>query len=290
MRETIGDVDLLCCVKDESAAAAVIEAFTKFPGERVLGHGPTKASIVTGSGLQVDLRVLTADHFGAALMYFTGSKDHNVRIRGLAQKKGMTLNEWGLYKLDNYEKSPKKTSEAPPIKPLASRTEEEIYEKLGLPFIDPEMREDRGEVDAALGGKLPKIITRADLRGDLHAHTTASDGKASIEEMAEAAKVLGYEFLAITDHSRSQVIANGLDVKRLLKHVEQIHKISDKLKGITLLAGSEVDIMADGRLDYEDDVLKELDIVIASPHLRSSRTNARPPTAFFAPSRTATST
>ena len=266
-RETIGDVDLLCCVKDAKEGPGITNAFTKLPiVARVLGQGPTKASIVTAGGLQVDLRVLTEEHFGSALLYFTGSKDHNVIIRSLAQKKGLTLNEWGLYSIDEYEKAGKKTSEAPPIKPVASRTEKEIYAKLGMAYVEPELREDRGEVDAAIAGRLPKLITRADLRGDLHTHTTASDGVNSIEEMAEAAKALGFEFLAITDHSKSQVIANGLDEKRLLAHVEQIRKASAKIKGITLLAGAEVDILSDGRLDYDDDVLKELDIVVASPH------------------------
>ena len=267
MRETIGDVDLICCVKDASIGERITAAFVAFPGvERVLGQGPSKASVVTVSGLQVDLRVLPEEHCGAAMLYFTGSKDHNVKMRGLAQKKGMTLNEWGLYKLKEYEKAEKKTAEAPPIKAVASKTEEDIYEKLGMAFVEPEMREDRGEVEAAIEKRLPKIIARADLRGDLHTHTTASDGQNTIEEMAEAAKALGYKYLAITDHSKSQAVANGLTVERLVKHVEQVRKIGGRLKGITLLAGSEVDILADGRLDYEDEVLAELDIVIASPH------------------------
>lgn len=268
-RDTIGDVDLVCSVKDPTLAPTITEAFTKFPGvDRVLGQGPSKASIVTSAGMQVDLRVLPEANFGAALLYFTGSKDHNVKIRSLAQKKGLTLNDWGLYKEKDWEKAlaDKSPGEAPDLKSLAGKTEEEIYEKLGLPWIDPELREDRGEIDAALVKKLPTLLTRADLKGDLHTHTTASDGKNTIEEMALAAKALGYKFLAITDHSKSQVIANGLAPDRLLKHVEAIRKVSDKLKGITLLAGAEVDILADGRLDYEDEILKELDIVIASPH------------------------
>lgn len=267
-RETIGDLDLLCSVKDLSTGAKVTAEFVKLPAaSRVLGQGAIKASIVTDRGLQVDLRVLPEEHFGAALLYFTGSKDHNVKIRSLAQKKGMTLNEWGLYKLDEYEKADKKTGEAPRIKPLASRTEESIYRKLGMAYVEPEMREDRGEVEAALEDRLPKLIARADIRGDLHSHTTASDGQASIEQMAEAAKALGYEYLAITDHSKSSAVANGLSVERLLKHITEVRKIGDRLKGITLLAGSEVDILADGHLDYEDEVLAELDIVIASPHV-----------------------
>jgi DNA polymerase (family 10) len=275
-RETIGDLDLLCSVKDLSTGAKVTAEFVKLPtASRVLGQGAIKASIVTDSGLQVDLRVLPQEHFGAALLYFTGSKEHNVKIRSLAQKKGMTLNEWGLYRLDEYEQAEKKTAEAPRIKPLASRTEESIYRKLGMAYVEPEMREDRGEVEAALEGRLPKLITRADMRGDLHSHTTASDGRGSIEQMAEAAKALGYEYLAITDHSKSSAIANGLSAERLLKHIAEVRKISDRLKGITLLAGSEVDILADGHLDYEDSVLAELDIVIASPHVALKQDSAK---------------
>jgi DNA polymerase (family 10) len=221
------------------------------------------------------LRIIPSDNFGAALLYFTGSKDHNVKLRGRAQTMGMTLNEWGLYKIDEYDKAAKKTAEAPAAKPAASKTEADVYAKLGLPFIDPELREDRGEVDAALARKLPKLITRADIRGDLHSHTTASDGQASIEQMAEAAEALGYEYLAITDHSKSQVIANGLTAERLLKHVKEIHKVGARIKGITLLAGCEVDILADGHLDFEDDVLAELDIVIASPHVALKQDEAK---------------
>jgi DNA polymerase (family 10) len=267
-RETIGDVDLICSLKDGSAGPEVSHAFVRFPGvQRVLGGGATKASVLTVGGLQVDLRIVPTENFGAALLYFTGSKDHNVKLRGRAQTMGLTLNEWGLYKLEEYDKAAKKTAEAPAVKPVASKTETDVYAKLGLPYIDPEIREDRGEFDAALTKKLPKLVTRADIRGDLHSHTTASDGQASIEQMAEAALALGYEYLAITDHSKSQAIANGLTAERLLKHVKEIHKVGSRLKGITLLAGCEVDILADGRLDFEDEVLAELDFVVASPHV-----------------------
>ena len=267
-RETIGDVDLICALRDLSTGSDVSAAFVKFPEvERILGQGSTKASVITAGGLQVDLRIVPADNFGAALLYFTGSKDHNVKLRGRAQSMGMTLNEWGLYNLDEYDRAAKKTGEAPPLKPVASKTESDVYAKLGLSYIEPEMREARGEVEAALEKRLPKLVARSDIRGDLHTHTTASDGNASIEEMAEAAKALGYEYLAITDHSKSQVIANGLSAERLLKHVKEIHKIGQRLKGIMLLAGCEVDILADGRLDFENDVLAELDIVVASPHV-----------------------
>jgi DNA polymerase (family 10) len=268
-KETIGDVDIVCACKAGANCADVTAAFVKFPQvSKILGEGTTKASIVTAGGLQVDLRVVPIENFGAALLYFTGSKDHNVQIRGLAQDKGLTLNEWGLYKLDEYEKAAKKTGEAPQLKPVASKTEADVYKKLGMAFVEPEMREARGEVDLALNNKLPKLIERSDYRGDLHCHTTASDGTASIEQMALAAIERGYEFLAITDHSKSQVIANGLTPERLLKHIKEIHKVGEKLgKKIKLLAGAEVDILVDGRLDYEDAVLAELDFVVASPHV-----------------------
>lgn len=267
-RETIGDVDIVAGVAASVSTASIAAAFTKFPEvSKILGQGPTKASILTPSGLQVDLRIVPIENFGAALLYFTGSKDHNVKLRGRAQDQKTTLNEWGLYKLSDYEKAEKKTGEAPDLKPLASKTEADVYKKLGLPFIEPELREDRGEIVAADENRLPNLITRSDIRGDLHTHTTASDGINTIEEMAAAAKALGYEYLAVTDHSKSQVIANGLTAERLMKHAGAIRKIGDKLKGIKLLVGCEVDILADGHLDFEDAVLEELDIVIASPHV-----------------------
>ncbi len=266
-KETIGDLDILVCIADAADGSSITAAFAKLPGvDRVLTVGPIKASVMTESGVQVDLRVLPAEHFGAALMYFTGSKEHNVKIRGHAQKLGMTLNEWGLYKLKDYEKAAKKTAEAPTVNPIAAETEEAVYRALKMSYVEPELREDRGEVEAAMDDALPDLITIEHIRGDLHSHTTASDGVASIEEMAAAAKARGYQYLAITDHSKSQVIANGLDPKRLLKHIAEIHRVGDKLKGITLLAGAEVDILPDGTLDYEDGILKELDFVVASPH------------------------
>lgn len=267
-KETIGDLDIIAGVVDSSTMNSISEQFTKLPQvDRVLGQGPSKASIVTEAGLQVDLRIVPVENFGAALQYFTGSKEHNVKLRGLALDKGLTLNEWGLYKLSEYDKAKKETAKAPPIKAVASKSEDDVYRALGLEYVEPEMREDRGEIEAAGSKKLPKLITLEDLRGDLHMHTTASDGTASILEMAEAAKARGYEFIAITDHSKSQVVANGLTAERLLRHVNEIHKVGAKLKGITLLAGCEVDILVDGRLDFEDDVLKELDFVVASPHV-----------------------
>jgi DNA polymerase (family 10) len=267
-KETIGDVDFVAAVKDMSAGQQIGEAFCKLTGVvQTLVCGPSKSSVKVANGMQVDLRIVPEINFGAAMMYFTGSKEHNVKVRGLALKQRMTLNEWGLYKLDEYEKAKKETAKPPPIKAVASESEEAIYKKLGMQYVEPELREDRGEVEAARENRLPTLITRADIRGDLHCHTTASDGTATIEEMLAGAKARGYVMMAITDHSKALAMTNGLSVERLMAHVEAIHKINSKLKGFTLLAGSEVDILADGRMDYDDDVLKTLDIVIASPHV-----------------------
>jgi DNA polymerase (family 10) len=268
-RETIGDIDLICSIDSAAAGSAVSAAFVSFPEvTHINGQGATKASVITVGGLQVDLRMVPDQNFGAALLYFTGSKDHGKKIRGLALTKGMTLNEWGLYKLDDHEQAPKKTGEAPRLAPLASKTEADVYRKLGLAYIEPELREDRGEVELAAKAALPRLIALADYHGDLHTHTTASDGSNSIEEMAEAAAARGYLFLAVTDHSKSQVIANGLTAERLIKHAKEVRRISERMKGsITLLAGCEVDILVDGRLDFEDAILAELDFVVASPHV-----------------------
>jgi DNA polymerase (family 10) len=244
--------------------------------QKVLAQGITKTSVLTTDGLQVDLRIVPAENLGAALLYFTGSKEHNVRLRSRAIDQGMTLSEWGIYRTADYDKSAKKPGEAPPVKAVASRTEADVYKVLGLPYIEPELREDRGEIDAAAAGKLPDLIELKNIRGDLHCHTTASDGADSILAMAEAAIERGYQFLAITDHSKSSAIANGLSVERLLAHIKAIHKVREQVKGLTLLAGSEVDILADGHLDYEPEVLAELDFVVASPHvaLRQEREKA----------------
>lgn len=265
-KETVGDLDFICWTHKAGDADAVLKRFTTEPTvEKVLAAGGTKGSVLIKGGLQVDLRIVPKTSYGSALMYFTGSKEHNVELRGLALGKGYTLSEWGLYRLDQYDKAEKKTGEAPPIKSVAGETEVSVYEKLGLAYVEPELREDRGEIKAAMEGKLPKLIELADIRGDLHAHTTASDGHATIEQMAEAAKAMGYEYLAITDHSKSSVIANGLSDERLRAHIKAIRSVN--VRGITILAGSEVDILIDGRLDYDPGLLAELDIVVASPHV-----------------------
>lgn len=267
-RETVGDVDLLCWVHKPADSQAVIDEFCTQKGvEKVNAQGRTKGSILVDEGFQIDLRIVPRANFGAALLYFTGSKDHNVKLRGMAQVKGMTLNEWGMYRLDQYDKAEKKPGEPPAANPVAASDEKSVYATLGLGYIEPELREDRGEIEAAVAHRLPRLVTQNDIRGELHCYTTASDGRASIEEMAEAAKALGYEYIAITDHSGSSVIANGLAPARLQSHITAIRKAQDRVKGIHILAGSEVDILVDGSLDYEDALLADLDLVIASPHV-----------------------
>lgn len=251
--ETIGDVDILCeCAKGRE----VIRVFTEFEGVRsVLAAGDTKGSVTvelpTGIELQVDLRVVPGQSFGAALQYFTGSKEHNVRLREIAVKKKWKLNEYGLF--DGKKR-------------IAGMSEKSIYEKLGVPFLPAEMREDRGEFDAGASDRIQDLIRREDLRGDLHLHTTASDGRNSIDEMAAAACELGHEYIAITDHSRSSTIANGLSIERMERHIQEIRTANKKVTGITILAGTEVDILSDGKLDYPNELLAECDVVVASIH------------------------
>jgi DNA polymerase (family X) len=252
-RETVGDLDLLCIAAD---GPAVIQEFTKQPGvTKVLAAGDTKGSVLiewrAGHAIQADLRVVPEESFGAAWQYFTGSKEHNVHLRQLAVKRGWSLNEYAL-------------SDAKTEKVIAARTEEDVYQALGLPWIPPELREDRGEFEP---DAVPDdLITQADLRGDLHMHTTASDGRSTAEEMALAAKALGYEYICITDHSQGSVIANGLSPQRLRASIAEIRALDRKIKGIKIWVGAEVDILADGTLDYDDELLAELDYVVASVH------------------------
>jgi DNA polymerase (family 10) len=247
--ETSGDLDILA----SGADATLTEAFVRFSGvERVLGHGGGKASVLIRGGFQADLRVVTLDQRGAALQYFTGSKAHNIALRDRALERGWKLNEYGLF--DTKDRS------------IAGASEEEIYQALGLAFIAPELRENRGEIQAAAGQSLPDLIAHADLKGDLHMHTTESDGRESLADMAAAAQARGLEYIAITDHSQSLAMTNGLDETRAYAHAENIRKYSKSLKGITVLAGIECDILADGTLDLADDCLASLDIVVASLH------------------------
>lgn len=248
-KETIGDLDILVTAVSNSP---VMDRFVSYPevGE-ILAQGATKASVRLTCKLQVDVRVVPEDSYGAALLYFTGSKAHNVALRRLAQQQGLKLNEYGLFKGD---------------RSVAGDTEESVYAAVGLPWISPELRENRGEFEAARIGRLPVLVEAADLRGDLHAHTKATDGRNSIREMAEAARARGFEYLAITDHSRRLTMAKGLDPKRLLEQLEEIDRLNATLSGITLLKGIEVDILEDGSLDLPDEDLCRLDLVVGAVH------------------------
>ena len=253
-RETIGDIDLLVA-SDE--AAPVMEAFTSAPHvEQVLAKGDTKSSVLVGRGLQIDLRVVPPPSWGAALLYFTGSKEHNVRLRGLALRKKLLLNEYGLYRVGAEERGQE----------IASRTEEEIYAALGMDTIPPELREDHGEIDAAVAHRLPALVTLGDIRGDLHTHTNWTDGRDDLAAMARRAKAKGYAYMAVTDHSPGLGLVNGLSPERIAARRAEIAKLNAELAPFRILIGTEVDIRANGALDYPDDVLLGFDIVSASVH------------------------
>lgn len=260
-KETIGDVDLLA--EHEGDGTEVVEHFVSFPGAvRVLGSGSTKGSIVLPSGLQVDLRVIPKRSFGAALLYFTGSKEHNVNIRTRAVKQGLRVSEWGVFRVDEEDEE-----EGPEAgQRVAGVTEEEVYSALGFSWIPPELRENRGEVEAALEGALPELITVDHVRGDLQMHSTWSDGRASLEEMARACLPRGYEYMAITDHSQAMAMVGGLTPERARRQWEEIEEIREKLPDLLLLRSAEVDILKDGSLDLPDEILEELDLVLISVH------------------------
>jgi len=250
-KETIKDIDILAT---SSSPEKVMSLFVSLPHvKEVLMKGQTKSSIITEEGIQVDLRVVSEDSFGAALAYFTGSKAHNIRIREMAMKRGLKVNEYGIFDVKTNKK-------------VGGREEEDIYRVLDLPYIPPEMREDTGEIEAAMNNNLPELVTVDDIRGDLHVHSKYSDGNHDLRELAEMAKKRGYEYLAITDHSKGLGIAGGLQIDDLLEQVKQIRALNKKLKGIKLLAGVEIDIRSDCTLDYPDEVLSKLDIVVASIH------------------------
>jgi DNA polymerase (family X) len=257
-KETVGDLDLLLTLADGFTAQkhidAIAEHILKYPRiNQVLAHGENKVSFTLDRGIQVDVRLLDKESFGAALLYFTGSREHNVNLRGRANDMGYTLNEYALATLKGERR-------------VAGRTEEEIYAKLKLDFIPPEIRENTGEIEAAEQHRLPNLVRREDIKGDLHMHTTASDGKCSIEEMAEAARKLGHEYIAIADHSKSVTIANGLDEKRMAAHIKKLRATNEKGLGIRILVGAEVDILKDGELDYSNELLAQFDVVVCSVH------------------------
>lgn len=247
--ETVGDIDILATALH---SAPVMKRFESYEGVgRVLGRGPTRSTVVLRNGIQVDLRVVEPKSFGAAAVYLTGSKAHGIALRQRAVERGLKINEYGVFREEAR---------------VAGETEESVYRAIGLAWIPPELRENRGEIEAAETGRLPHLVELSDLRGDLHAHTRATDGRNSLAEMAEAARLRGYEYLAITEHSRRLAMAKGLDERRLLAQVEEIARVNEKLRGITLLAGIEVDILENGRLDLADSALSRLDLVVGSVH------------------------
>ena len=247
--ETVGDVDILVTSKKSSP---VMERFVRYDEvAQVISKGKTRSTVILGCGLQVDLRVVEKTSFGAALHYFTGSKAHNIQIRRLGQQAGLKINEYGVFRGETR---------------VAGKTETSVFKAIGLPVIPPELREGRGEVEAARLRRLPKLVELADLRGNLHTHTTATDGRASLKDMALAAKKRGYEYLAITDHSRRLTMVHGLNSKRLLQQMDEIDRLNEQIKGIRILKGIEVDILEDGTLDLPNKVLERLDLVIGAVH------------------------
>jgi len=249
MKENIGDIDILATGKDKEK---IFQVFTHLPEvKEVLASGETKASMIVEGGTQIDLRVVEEDSYGAALQYFTGSKGHNIHLRGIAKAKGIKINEYGAFKGE---------------KKIAGKEEKDIYRSLGMDWIEPELREDRGEIEAAQKGRLPELLQESEIKGDLHVHSKWSDGTSSIEEIAQAAQKRGYQYVAICDHSKSLKIAHGLDESRLLKQIEEIDRINEKLKGFQILKGTEVDILSDGKIDFSEKILEKLDLAVAAIH------------------------
>jgi DNA polymerase (family 10) len=249
MRENIGDIDILATGPNHEK---IVHTFTHLPEvKEVLASGETKASVIVEGGVQIDLRVVEEDSYGAALQYFTGSKGHNIHLRGIAKAKGIKINEYGVFKGE---------------KKIGGKEEKDVYKILGMAWIEPELREDRGEIEAAQKEKLPRLIQEPEIKGDLHVHSKWSDGTSSIEEIAKAAQKKGYQYVALCDHSKSLRIAHGLDEARLLKQIEEIDRINEKLKGFQILKGTEVDILTDGKIDHPDKVLARLDYVVAAVH------------------------
>jgi DNA polymerase (family 10) len=248
-KETVGDLDIVVAAQPH---AGIIERFISYEDvAQVLARGPTRSSVVLRNGVQVDLRVVSEANYGAALMYFTGSKAHNIALRGIAAASGLKLNEYGLFE---------------GARRIAAKTEQEVYRRLDLPYIEPELREDHGEIEAARRGKLPHLVTIADIRGDLHVHTSESDGHASLADMAQAAQHRGYAYLAITDHSKRVTVARGLDAKRLARQIDEIAQLNETLSNFVVLSSVEVDILENGRLDLPNEILARLDFAVGAVH------------------------
>ncbi len=249
MRENIGDIDILATGPDKEK---IVQTFTHLPEvKEVLASGETKASVIVEGGTQIDLRVVEEESYGAALQYFTGSKGHNIHLRGIAKAKGIKINEYGVFKGK---------------RKVGGNEENDVYRALGMDWIDPELREDRGEIEAAQKGRLPKLVEESEIKGDLHVHSKWSDGTSSIEEIAKAAQKRGYQYVAICDHSKSLRIARGLDESRRMEQIEEIDRINERLKGFRILKGAEVDILTDGKLDMTEKLLEKLDIVVGAVH------------------------
>jgi len=250
-KETVGDLDILVTHK---RGAEVMKRFVEYEDvDRVVSRGDTRSTVVLRFGVQVDLRVVPEVSYGAALHYFTGSQAHNVAVRKMGVKQGLKINEYGVFKGDDR---------------IAGKTEEEVYAQVDLPYIEPELRENTGEIQAAQKGELPQLVSLQDIRGDLHAHTRATDGRSTLEQMADAARERGYEYLAITEHSKHVTVAKGLDARGLAEHTEKIDRLNENLDGIVLLKGIEVDILEDGSLDLPDDILKRLDLLVCAVHYK----------------------
>jgi DNA polymerase (family 10) len=250
-KDAVGDLDILATCRD---GPALIRHFTAYDEiAQIVSKGTTRSTVLLKAGIQVDLRVVPEASYGAALHYFTGSKAHNIAVRRLGQIKGLKINEYGIFRGEQR---------------LGGRSKEEVFAAVDLPYIEPELREDRGEIEAAQEGRLPKLVTLADIHGDLHVHTKESDGKNSLRDMVRAAKALGYRYVAITDHSKHATVARGLDAKRLAKQLDEIDRINDEEGGILVLKSAEVDILADGSLDFPDAILKRLDLTVCAVHYK----------------------
>jgi len=263
-QETVGDLDILVTRRSDGPVTPdsdVMEKFVSYDDvEKIVARGETRSTVLLKNHLQVDLRLVDAESYGAALVYFTGSKAHNIAIRMIGVKNGLKINEYGVFRRN---------------KRVGGRTEEEVYGTIGLPWIPPELRENRGEIEAAQKGAIPELITLEQIRGDLHAHTDATDGHLTLQEMVEAARSLGYEYLAITDHTRHLTVAKGQDPKRLAEQIRRIDKLNSRLKGFRVLKSAEIDILEDGSLDLPDSILKELDLRVCSVHFKFNLSRAK---------------